>query len=144
MLANLLAAHLLRFKMRVRGSRLVGGLAVILVGVLATWLVIASGSNNEGIQDVPLLSWSAVWASFKVGLAILWGATIFGLLKTDASRPIERLALGALAALLGVTVAGLYYYGDAAMLGDSSMRILWQLLKALAASLVLLAGCVLL
>jgi len=144
MLANLLAAHLLRFKMRARGSRLVGGLAVILVGVLATWLVIASGSNREGIQDAPIVAWGTVWVSFKVGLAILWGATIFGLLKTDASRPIERLALGALTAVLGVTVAALYYYGDAAMLGDSSMRILWQLLKALAASLVLLAGCVLL
>lgn len=144
MLVNLLAAHLLRFKMRARGARLIGGLAVILVGALVTWLVIASGSNNQGIQDLPMFSWATVWTGFKISLAILWGATIFGLLKTDASRPIERIGLGALAALLGVTVAGLYYYGDAAMLGDASMRILWQLGKAGFASLVLLAGCVLL
>ncbi|HEY2841509.1 MAG TPA: cytochrome c biogenesis protein CcsA [Pirellulales bacterium] len=144
MLLNLLAAHLLRFKMRARGARLVGGISVIAVGVLATWLVIVSGSNKEGVQDLPLLPWSTVWTCFKLGLAVLWGATIFGLLKTDAERPIERLGLAVLAGVLGVAVAGLYYYGDSAMLGDSSMRILWQLLKALCASIVLLAGCVLL
>jgi len=144
MLVNLLAAHLLRFKVRAHGPRLAGGLSLVLVGVLMTWLVVSSGSNTSAIQDAPIIAWSTVWTCFKIGLAVLWGATIFGVIKIDSSKYVERAMLGVAAGLLGVAVGALYFYGESTALGDSSMRILWQLIKGGVASLVLLAGCVLL
>jgi len=49
--ANLLAAHLVRFRVQAGGTRLTLGLAVTAVGIAITWLVIASGASPNGIQD---------------------------------------------------------------------------------------------
>ena len=53
---------------------------------------------------------------------------------------IRRL-LTAASIVLAVAVAALFYAGDSAMLADSSLRILWQLIEGTLAGLVLLAGC---
>src|SRR5258708_7268428 len=53
MMLNLLAAHSIRFKVQSKGARLLAGLALIALGAVMTWAVIASGSNKEGIQDLP-------------------------------------------------------------------------------------------
>ncbi len=58
-------------------------------------------------------------------------------------RKIEFWTLSISSLLLGVLVAWLVYEGEAARLNDSGMRILWQLIKATGAALVLLAGCAL-
>ena len=143
MLVNLLAAHLLRFKVQARGGRLWAGLGVVALGAGMTWLVIASGSNPNGLQDSPLISWSTLWAGLKLGLAALWLGTLFALVKLDPTRRVERVALAVAAAGLGGLVAWLYMRSSVE-LGESSLRILWQLLKGGLAGVVLLAGCVLL
>ena len=44
MFINLAAAHLIRFRIQSRGTRLIGGLVVVVAGCLATWGVIVLGS----------------------------------------------------------------------------------------------------
>src|SRR6185295_2598175 len=47
MMMNLLAAHLWRFKIQASGTRLLAGLGMTALGVLITFLVIASGHNSQ-------------------------------------------------------------------------------------------------
>ena len=39
------------------GIRLLAGLLVTVLGVVITYVVIASGHNSEGLQGVPVFSW---------------------------------------------------------------------------------------
>ncbi|MEX0710917.1 MAG: cytochrome c biogenesis protein ResB, partial [Pirellulales bacterium] len=142
MLLNLFAAHAVRFKVQASGTRLLAGLGVIAAGAAMTWLVIASGSNPEGLQAVPSIQWSTLWLLSKVGLTALWLANVHAVIRMDRSRKLERILLGATATLLGALLIWLWSQADAVALGDSSMRILWQLIKGGLASLVLLAGAI--
>ena len=67
---NLLAAHLTRFKIQAKGPRLVGGLGVIAVGCVVTWLVIAGGSQigpqSTGVLDP---SMRILWQLLQGGVA---------------------------------------------------------------------------
>ncbi len=146
---NLLAAHGLRFKIQARGTRLYLGLAVVTLGALVTWLVIVSGSNKDGLQGAPLVSWNALWWMFLTGLMILVGIGAYAWVRLDAQQKIARWILG----LAWCVVAGVTFYlvyttathgGEGARFSDPSMRILWQLIKGSWAALILLAGCALL
>ncbi|HTN04877.1 MAG TPA: hypothetical protein VL132_23520, partial [Planctomycetaceae bacterium] len=44
---NLLAAHLIRFRVQASGGRLVSGLIVLLAGMVLTYAVIQSGFNKD-------------------------------------------------------------------------------------------------
>ena len=143
MAMNLGAAHLVRFKVQARGARLLTGLGVIAVGCLATALVIASGANKAGVQE-PLVSYSKLWNVFQVALGAMWVAAVYGAVMLPRGRGIERWSLIAAAVALAGILGYILYAGEAAKLGDPSMRILWQLIKAEFAASILLAGCVLL
>ncbi|HUY33595.1 MAG TPA: cytochrome c biogenesis protein CcsA [Pirellulales bacterium] len=150
MLLNLLAAHSLRFKAQSRGARLLGGLALIALGAVMTWTVIESGSNKEGIQDLAWFSqfsqhasWHLLWEVTKGILAAFAVSALVTGLRLGSPRRLERGLLLGFGAVLAVFTGWLYYRGDAAALGDSSLRILWQLMKGGLAGLVLLAGCIL-
>jgi len=140
---NLIAAHAIRFKMQARGGRLWAGIGIIALGVLTTWLVIASGSNPDGFQTEPIVSWDVLWECLKYGLGALWVGMASSLLRIDSQRKTERWIIGGLTVLLGAGLLALFWKGDAAKLDDSAMRILWQLIKGSAAAGVLLTGCVL-
>jgi ABC-type transport system involved in cytochrome c biogenesis permease subunit len=143
MAINLLIAHTLRFKVQVRETRLWTGLSVIALGFVTTWMVIDSGSNNEELQTVAYIKWSTLWNLFLSGLMVLWGLGLYGLFQLEPKQKLQRWGLILFEILLGGLVGWLLYQGDSAQLGDSSMRILWQLLKATTAGLILLAGCTL-
>ncbi|MEX2558641.1 MAG: cytochrome c biogenesis protein ResB, partial [Pirellulales bacterium] len=92
---------------------------------------------------VPLIPSSVLWTLSKVGLTALWLLNVHVVVnKMDQGRKLERIILGVIAAVLGALLSWLWYQGDAVALGDSSMRILWQLIKGGLASLVLLAGAI--
>ncbi len=143
---NLVAAHAIRFRVQARGMRLLGGLAVLAIGVLITWVVIASGHNKEGLQDVPDFEWVTLWMWFKIGLTGL-GVGLLGTAAYMAGRGVPRIveliALSVTGGLLMLTAAYLWLAGDDAYLGDSGMRILWQLTQSSLAGGVLLVGCLL-
>ncbi|MCA9083492.1 MAG: cytochrome c biogenesis protein CcsA [Planctomycetaceae bacterium] len=142
MLANLFAAHFLRFKIRATGSRLVAGISIIILGAVVTFAVVWTGNQQTGVDaGNTLLSPTQIWylmlSVLGAAAAIPIGMTIF---KTGLSRSERTLYL-----VTGVTLAGVLAYfligGEAARLNLSSMRILWQLLKGTACAIIILIGC---
>ena len=142
MALNLIAAHLVRFTIQAKGARLWIGLSVIGVGCLTTYMVIAGGSSADGIQGVPVFSWNTLWWMVKLGLACSSVAGAYLVNNLDDSRKLERRLLLISSILIGALVAWLLWEGDRVTLGDSSMRILWQLIQATLSGIVLLVGCV--
>ncbi len=147
LVVNLLAAHLVRFKVQAKGRRLVVGLVVLAVGIVLTSLVILSGHNMTGLQGNAPVSWSTLWFLVKLGVAIGGIGSLVGAITlplADSKRHIERVALGATSAVLILLAAWLFLAGEGAYLGDAGMRILWQLIQGGLSGAVLLAGCILL
>ena len=145
---NLTAAHVVRFKMQARGVRLVVGLLTLHAGMAATWLVIQTGHNQQGVQGQPLLAWSTLWLLLQIGLVVLWAACLFAfgyvLLKVKRKRTLELVVLGSSTLGLGLLLAWLFAKGETAVLTDSSLRILYHLIQGEIAALVLLFACALL
>ena len=139
---NLLCAHLIRFKVNAKGTRLKVGTLVILFGMLVTWLVIMSGSNKSGIQEVTWIEWSTLWNLFKGGLFVLTAGMAYSAIQTERGNSLQRTLLWILAGATGAVTIWLLVQGKTIRPDDSAMRILWQLLKGTAAGLVLLIGCV--
>jgi len=151
LLVNLAAASVLRYPVQARGARLAIGLVVTALGAATIWLVVASGSNKEGLHYTFGLDWSVVWNQFLAMLALAWLAAVAALgvslaRTSPKQKPLRWLLIGTLAlqAVLGVGLGWLIYRGQEVRLDDSNMRILWQLMKATFAALVLQAGCSLL
>ena len=152
MFLNLAAAHGLRFRPQASGSRLLGGLAVIGLGGLTTWLVVVSGSSSDGLQANSWITWGSVWLLFKLGLTASVVA-MFNMLRQLAPKESGGVSsfefvkstqglVGTASSIgLAVLTMWLWYEGEDAQLDDSSMRILWQLVKGTIAGLVLLLGC---
>ena len=141
---NLLAAHFIRFKVQAKGGRRTAGWITIVVGLLITWAVIASGSNKDGFQETPLLSWSALWAMIEVSMAACILGCIWLFFQIESYRKVERGLIVGGALLFAGLLTWFLAQGDAARFSDSSMRILWQLIKATFAGVVLLSGCIVL
>ena len=144
MAANLICAHALRYRLQARGTRMWAGLAVLVTGILVTWIVVASGMNADGFQTDPILSYGGIW---KLMLATA-GAAALAMMVTglwfDRLRIVERVGFVACGAVLSLVIAGLILQDSLGQLSDASMRILWQLAKAEFASMILLVGCILL
>ncbi|MFK7778528.1 MAG: cytochrome c biogenesis protein CcsA [Gimesia sp.] len=141
---NLFSAHFIRFKVQAKETRRTLGWIIIVIGFFITWAVIVSGSNKDGFQENPLLSWSALWMLIEVGIAasIIGGIWLFFQIKSF--RKVERWLTAGFTVMFACLLVWFLSQGDAARFSDSSMRILWQLIKATFAGLVLLAGCVIL
>ncbi len=143
MAVNLLAAHGLRFKVQTKGKRLWAGLAVIAAGCVITWLVVAAGPDKDGSQATSPVEWTTLWRMFLVGIACVCGGIAAALFSIDPARKVERVVLGCVGTALLILLGYLMFGVDSQAIDPSAMRILWQLMKAEFAALVLLAGCVL-
>lgn len=141
MFMNLGVAHALRFKVRVRGMRLLAGIGVIVAGTLMTAAIIISGNRQVGVESAnTLLEPEQIWF-LLLGLlgiaAAVAGIMAFSSQRTKLQRSVLLGVGGAMAALLAFYLIG----GESVRPDLSAMRILWQLLKGGACSLVLLIGC---
>ncbi|MEM7316986.1 MAG: cytochrome c biogenesis protein ResB, partial [Planctomycetota bacterium] len=139
---NLLAAHISRFKVQAKGSRLWTGLAVIALGAFLTTLVVLGGHNSSGLQGKPLLGWDQLWMLIRYALCVVWVGSVVLILVLDRKPLLRFVSLIVLSAILGVAAVYLLATGDTTRLGDSSLRILWQLIQGGAAGIILLVGCV--
>lgn len=142
MLINLLTAHILRLRVRVRGGRLLGGVAVIVTGALLTAVVVTTGNQQTGVEAArtvltPMQIWYLMLAVLGISAVVPIAIGILRQKQTTAERRILLAVGGTLAAMLLYFLIG----GESARLNLSSMRILWQLLKGAACSMVLLLGC---
>ena len=138
---NQLASMLTKFRVQARGLALWRGLAVTAVGAVVTWAVVQGGMSADDVQTAPLLDYDTLWRGFQVlTVAIGAGMAVWSLrVLADADRRREPAAvLIVTAAALSLGLAG--WSLAAGEVTDSSVRILWQLMKAALAAGVLLAG----
>jgi len=139
MAVNLLSAHLLKFKVQAKGNRLAAGIVVTAIGGVATWMVIASG-DGTGLQQTSDTFYDRLWLILKVLLGFLLAFNIGG----AASAVRRGKSESPLLILSALALSGIVYWVLFEMdtrFNSSSMRILWQLVKAEMAALILLGGC---
>ncbi len=141
MLANLIAAHTLKFRVRAEGGRLVAGIALIVVGLALTYGVVVTGNMQTGVEyGDTLLNSNQIWNLLLGVLAVSGIIAFVTALMSKSSSLVSRGVLVTISALLVGVFLYFFIGGEAAKLNLSSMRILWQLLKGAACSLVLLLG----
>ncbi|WP_437205424.1 cytochrome c biogenesis protein CcsA [Planctomicrobium sp. SH664] len=138
MLINLFAAHLVRFKVQAKGSRLFLGWGTIAFGALVTLGVISSGSSDEGLQAKPLIGYDTMWWFLQTSLFGLCAVCIYAAASSPKDQKQQRWVYGVLAVMLGIA-SMIAFRSDAA--SEATMRILYQVIKATVAGVVLLAGC---
>ena len=138
LLINLLAAHITRIRMRAEGFRLWGGLLTIAAGFMLMALIVVTGNRQTGVEHAnTLLSPDQIWmvllgimAVSVIGFA---AAAFFGRQRTRAEK---RVLLG----IAGSIAAVLIWFAVSGPVNLSSMRILWQLMKACLCAGLLLVG----
>ena len=138
---NQLASMATKFKVKATGAALWGGLAVTAIGVAVTWAVVVSGMSAEGLQGDPLLDWGVLWNVFRFALIAAGGfASALSLRRLlDAEKRKEPATVLLTASAVGGVVLAVWSIWQGAV-SDSSVRILWQLMKATLAAGILLAG----
>ena len=144
MAVNLLAAHLFRFKVQAKGRSLATGTLLLLIGGIFVYIVVSGGGLDQQTQPGQQTDWAAVWLFFKW---ILLALTLTGLGTVGyyAQKGHYRSPLFWILSVPVLMSAPVVFWvlvsGKEAYLGDAGMRILWQLMLAEGASLVCLAGC---
>ena len=142
MALNLAAAHSLKFKIQAKGPRLTGGLVVTAIGAVATWLVIESGHSNNSVQSATI-GWDTLWSLLQFLAVALLLVTAWGVVNKWSESRTEAISLGGVFG--GLLIAAYFLFNPReALIDDSGMRILWQLVKGCGASVILLAGCMML
>ena len=145
MIINLTAAHSLRFKIQASGMRLSAGIIALVIAAIVTGVVIANG-QRPGVQaDVEThlgISYSQMWIFMQIALLAVGTGSIAWSFFTDAYGRLQRMlllylgAMGLLAAIILLTL------NDKLYIGDSAMRIMWQLAQATFAAVVSYIACV--
>ena len=140
LLINLIAAKVTRFHVTARGQRLVWGTLVSLLGGLITVAVILGGHQADGLQGRPPFDYDVVWGLVQAGGALLAvGLTAAAATaRTGLTRGVAGLTAVVVAVATLMTIVG----GEAWRMNEPGLRIMWQLIQSSVASLVLLAGLV--
>lgn len=144
MMLNLTAAHILRFRLQAKGMKLVAGLLVGVLAAVITWAIIFLGQTPEGFRAQPPLSYKQMWVAMQIGtLALAIGAAA-GWFILKKEQESERILLGIASLTFAMILAWTIYLGEDAFIGESAMRILWQLAQATFAAIIGYFSCVLL
>jgi ABC-type transport system involved in cytochrome c biogenesis permease subunit len=141
LLINLIAAKLTRFHVAAHGQRLVWGTVIAVFGGLLTLAVLLTGHRTDGLQGRPPFDYAVVWSLVQAGgvlLAVGLVAAAF-----TARIPLVRRVAGAAAIVVTAAAALTLLGGEAWRMNEPGLRIMWQLMQSSVASLVLLAGLVL-
>lgn len=145
MLANLVTAHCMRFRIRATTGKLLAGIATIAGGMLLTFGVVFTGNSQTGVEYADtLLAPETIWTLMMVAMFIT-SITCFAMaIIQKTTSPGERFLLALVGFMLGAIWFYFWWGGEATRINLSGMRILWQLIKGTACAAVLLIGCVLL
>jgi len=144
LIINLVAAHVLRFRVKAKGVKLWLGLVTATVAVIVTWILSFQTFGADGFQKAPPIDYQQMWWGMQAILTGLGLSCIAGAFFTGRGKRIEKAILFVFAflalAVLGITIL----LGKDAFIGNSGMRILWQLGKATLAACVAWGACILL
>ena len=139
LLANITAAHMIRFKVQGTGRELVMGWIIIGIGCLITTMVILYGNYKDGVQDKPWFDWIYLWYAIMAGITVLDLAGFASLFLISKERRIEKTLT--FLASVGLTALLIWIFKTSSKLDDASLKILWNMIQGTIASLVLLLGC---
>ena len=145
MSVNLLTAHVLRFRISGKGKSLGIGFGLVAAGIAFTWFVIQSGLDDTIESELTPEFCNGLWHAmrFALGAGTLVSTYVLSLnykrLTTAGNGWLWWSGAVFCALMLGL-VAWLLTHPEL-KLNPSGLRIMWQLIKAGGASLVLLAGC---
>jgi len=119
MIINLTAAHSLRFKIQASGTR----------------FVIANG-QRPGVQTVPWVRYELMWIYMQLALlAVGVGAIAWSFFFGQKER-LQRAVLLYLGGMAVAVALALLVLDEKVYIGDSAMRIMWQLAQATFAAVV--------
>ncbi|MBT6055616.1 MAG: cytochrome C biogenesis protein, partial [Planctomycetaceae bacterium] len=141
LLVNLIAAKATRFHIASKGSRLLWGTVVSIVGGMLALLVIFTGHQADGLQGKPPLSYATVWQLMQVGSAVA-AVGLAAVALTGNRRRLVRISLAIAAISAGGAAVGMLFGGESWRMNEPGLRIMWQLMQSSVASLVLLAGLI--
>lgn len=134
---NLLAAHLIRFKVRGRGMALVSGSLLFALGVFVCGIIIAFGSIKGGIQDqVSVPAWLVWYLPIVMAIVGMLVAAYFTIKKLGSSLVVRNWLLFTEGLVVVLSLAGLIM----GLPDGAYIRILWQLEQGTIGGLILLAG----
>jgi ABC-type transport system involved in cytochrome c biogenesis permease subunit len=140
LLVNLVAAKITRFHVAAKGQRLVWGSVVSLLGLLLTVAVILGGHRADGLQGRPPFDYDVVWRMVQAGGGVLTLGLAAAAVAARAG--LARWVAGIGAAAIGAATLATLVGGESWRLNEPGLRIMWQLIQSSVASLVLLAGLV--
>ncbi len=143
LLMNLIAAHMLRFRLQASGGRLIGGLVVAAIGALFTWAIIFNTRSATTFQAEPPIPYRQMWYVLQVMLGLLVAAGGLAFFAVGKGKRIEKLLVATLTLIVGIALAAVVLLGEDAFIGKEGMRIVWQLAQSTAAGLVCLVAAVL-
>jgi ABC-type transport system involved in cytochrome c biogenesis permease subunit len=141
LMVNLAAAHLVRFPAQATGSRLWAGRAVAALGLALIVLVIVFDAAPTGGARSSAVPRAVLWWGLVGVLALGVAAAAWLASRPPRERPVARGVLIATAGILAAAVSYALGGGPLPRLGDSSLRILGEMLKGQLATLVLFVGC---
>jgi len=141
LLVNLIAAKATRFHIAAKGSRLLWGGVVSVVGGLLALLVILTGHQTDGLQGKPPIAYETVWQLMQIGAAVA-SVGLAAVALTGKRRRLVRISLAIAALSAGGAAVGMLFGGESWRMNEPGLRIMWQLMQSSVASLVLLAGLI--
>lgn len=139
LMVNLLAAKTTRFRIHSSGTKLVAGVACLVLGTIVTGIVVVAGHSSDGLQGTPPMSYSTLWASMLAAL------TVFAFAFGFAGRRVRHstLAMISYGSAIAIGLFVIYSLMSGFRIGDPGLRIVWQLTKGLGAGVILMVGCLL-
>ncbi|MEM9410376.1 MAG: cytochrome c biogenesis protein ResB, partial [Planctomycetota bacterium] len=141
MLINLTAAHVLRFRIQASGARLWLGILVLAASSYLTWAVIFNYQDANGFGGTPPIPWKTMWTYLQIVVLGLGIASIYSAMTLEGGRAAEKIFYWLSGATLGVLLLVSIYYGEQAFIGDSAMRIMWQLAQSTLSAMAVFVGC---
>ena len=89
------------------------------------------------------IGWDTLWSLLQFLVVSLLLVTVWGVVSKWSENRTEALSLCGVS--VGLVIAAYFLFNPReALIDDSGMRILWQLVKGCGASVILLAGCMML
>lgn len=142
LLVNLIAAKATRFHIAAKGSRLVWGLIVSLLGVALTGGVLMSGHLADGLQGKPPVDYNSVWRLLQLTAVGITVALVSTTIAYKHQRKLTFIVLTVSSTLMAILTGLILFGGESFRMNDSGLRIMWQLMQSSVAGGVLLVGLI--